>query len=437
MEEGAEAAQEEAVPLPGSSGPDAEPQPITEPEPEPEPEPAYLTVDDGPPQIGLPADGSDSSEGEPSLRVGGWNAPSRPMTFADLAAHRGVTVDPGTHFRCVKKAAVRAGFGLDSERLLFLEPGEEIEVLESAVNDRGQTRVRYDGGWTSIESAAGSVLLVNMQPDGAPPPLSQWALAGLAAPPPGQAQGDEHEEELETENPAFPAHLQEMELASRLLAEGDYRAASQCFGAMLYRDPNNDSAARGLRQAGKGMQFLLREETEGWLSGLELGELATPLFEQGFDDVSVLWSLRPKELGKLLRTIGVGGAQAKAMQRAVAAERAKVEAAHAAEAQAAQGTEAAAPQDGGGKRESDKPDWAALPITEWLDSIQLREALAAGLDELGVAMAADLQILEEEDITALKGPLKKVQKVKFQTSLSAVLAELRAAEGDSFDRYWQ
>ena len=94
-------------------------------------------------------------------------------------------------------------------------------------------------------------------------------------------------------------------------------------------------------------------------------------------------------------------------------------------------------EDGGGKRESDKPDWAALPITEWLDSIQLREALAAGLDELGVAMAADLQILEEEDITALKGPLKKVQKVKFQTSLSAVLVELRAAEGDSFDRYWQ
>ena len=79
----------------------------------------------------------------------------------------------------------------------------------------------------------------------------------------------------------------------------------------------------------------------------------------------MLWSLRPKELGKLLRTIGVGGAQAKTMQRAVAAERAKVEAAHAAEAQAAQGTEAASDSDG----------------DDDVDSIGLSELLEAGCDE--------------------------------------------------------
>ena len=63
---------------------------------------------------------------------------------------------------------------------------------------------------------------------------------------------------------------------------------------MLYRDPNNDSAARGLRQAEKGVQFLLREELQEWLEQLGLFDYAMPLFEQGFDDLSVLQSLRPK-----------------------------------------------------------------------------------------------------------------------------------------------
>ena len=63
---------------------------------------------------------------------------------------------------------------------------------------------------------------------------------------------------------------------------------------MLYRDPNNDSAARGLRQAEKGVQFLLREELQEWLEQLGLFDYAMLLFEQGFDDLSVLQSLRPK-----------------------------------------------------------------------------------------------------------------------------------------------
>jgi hypothetical protein len=85
-------------------------------------------------------------------------------------------------------------------------------------------RVRYDGGWTSIESAAGSVLLVNMRPDPAdPPPLSQWAAAGLASGYEPLDRDLEEELEVESENPAFSAHLQEMELASRLLAEGGER----------------------------------------------------------------------------------------------------------------------------------------------------------------------------------------------------------------------
>ena len=214
-----------AVPLPGG---------FEEPEPEPEPElePQFLTVDD----VAAPTvqhtgessdDGSDGSEGglPAAYHVGGLSGPARPMTLADLAARSSTDspaqVAPGTHFRCVKKAAVRAGFELESERLSFLEPGEEIEVLETRINDRGQLRVRYDAGWTSIESAAGSVLLVRMQLDPSdPPPLSQWATAALASGCEPVSQDAGEELELESENPAFSAHLQEMELASRLLAEG-------------------------------------------------------------------------------------------------------------------------------------------------------------------------------------------------------------------------
>ena len=198
---------------------------------------AFLTVDDvAAPRIGAdegsPSErygSDDSSEGElpTTYHVGGFSGPARPMTLADLAAHSShgppAPVAPGTHFRCVKKAAVRAGFELESERLSFLEPGEEIEVLEAQLNERGQMRVRYAGGWTSIESAAGSVLLVNMQPDpAAPQPLSQWASAALASNSAPAERDLEHEEDpaAERENPAFSAHMQEMELASRLLAEG-------------------------------------------------------------------------------------------------------------------------------------------------------------------------------------------------------------------------
>ena len=63
---------------------------------------------------------------------------------------------------------------------------------------------------------------------------------------------------------------------------------------MLFRDPNNDSAARGLRQAEKGVQFLLREELQEWLEQLDMPDYGPAFFEQGFDDLSVLQSLRPK-----------------------------------------------------------------------------------------------------------------------------------------------
>ena len=73
--------------------------------------------------------------------------------------------------------------------------------------------------------------------------------------------------------------------------------------------------------------------------------------------------------------------------------------------------------------------------------IHLGDQLEAPLIELGVTVVGDLLLLEEEDITALKVPLKKVQTIKFQSALSDTLSKLRKAEaaelGEDFDRYWQ
>ena len=44
---------------------------------------------------------------------------------------------------------------------------------------------------------------------------------------------------------------------------------------------------------------------------------------------------------------------------------------------------------------------------DWLVPMQLSDALGSALDELGVAVPADLDALDEGDITALKAPLKK------------------------------
>lgn len=76
--------------------------------------------------------------------------------------------------------------------------------------------------------------------------------------------------------------------------------------------------------------------------------------------------------------------------------------------------------------------------------IHLGGVLESQLVELGVSVVGDLLLLEEEDITALKLPLKKVQAIKFQTALSDALSKLRkaeaaeaAAQGEDYDRYWQ
>ena len=46
-----------------------------------------------------------------------------------------------------------------SDKVTTLEKGETIEVLETQMNDKGQMRLRYAQGWTSLMSRDGKVLL--------------------------------------------------------------------------------------------------------------------------------------------------------------------------------------------------------------------------------------------------------------------------------------
>jgi hypothetical protein len=65
---------------------------------------------------------------------------------------------PGT-YRVLKAAAVREFIETSSDKVTTLEKGETIEVLETQMNDKGQMRLRYAQGWTSLMSRDGKVLL--------------------------------------------------------------------------------------------------------------------------------------------------------------------------------------------------------------------------------------------------------------------------------------
>ena len=65
---------------------------------------------------------------------------------------------PGT-YRVLKAAAVREFIETSSDKVTTLEKGETIDVLETQINDKGQMRLRYAQGWTSLLSRDGKVLL--------------------------------------------------------------------------------------------------------------------------------------------------------------------------------------------------------------------------------------------------------------------------------------
>lgn len=68
---------------------------------------------------------------------------------------------PSESYKVAEKtgARVRAGFAMDSTPAGALKFGDVIEVLESKVNDKGTTRLKFAKGWVSVTAGDGSVLL--------------------------------------------------------------------------------------------------------------------------------------------------------------------------------------------------------------------------------------------------------------------------------------
>jgi hypothetical protein len=68
-------------------------------------------------------------------------------------------------YEVLRRAALRKAFDLSSSQVGVLEIGEVVESTEQKVNHLGQTRIKTDKGWTSLEARDGGVLLVKKEDD--------------------------------------------------------------------------------------------------------------------------------------------------------------------------------------------------------------------------------------------------------------------------------
>ena len=57
----------------------------------------------------------------------------------------------------VRRAMVRTGYEMDSNKVKILEAGTTIEVIDRKVNEAGIGRLRYSEGWTSESMSTGEV----------------------------------------------------------------------------------------------------------------------------------------------------------------------------------------------------------------------------------------------------------------------------------------
>lgn len=78
-----------------------------------------------------------------------------------------------------QKAAVRAGVEIGSENLGQLEVGQEVRIVEQAVDSNGRTRLRFSRpkieprkGWVSLQTRQGAPILEKVVPPPPPPPIT-------------------------------------------------------------------------------------------------------------------------------------------------------------------------------------------------------------------------------------------------------------------------
>eukprot|EP01052_Picozoa_sp_SAG31_P023924 SAG31_NODE_2003_length_6688_cov_2.812415_3_plen_332_part_00 len=77
------------------------------------------------------------------------------FAFRAGASH---TPPPGTRFKCVKRAVIRADFDHNSAKIGHFEVGEVLEARECRLNEMGQLRLRFDRGWGSVAAGSGALL---------------------------------------------------------------------------------------------------------------------------------------------------------------------------------------------------------------------------------------------------------------------------------------
>ena len=121
-------------------------------------------------------------------------APARPRGRESRGSGRGLprpepepelerAATGGKRYRCQRRAVIRAGFDTDSDKASTLEKNALITVLEERDDAHGVVRVRFADGWISKMTAAGLVVLADIEP-GAVATEPKAAQVPAAAPPP-------------------------------------------------------------------------------------------------------------------------------------------------------------------------------------------------------------------------------------------------------------
>ena len=344
-------------------------------------------------------------------------------------------VVPGARLRCVQRSAVRVAAHLHSDRVGFLEAGSEITALDVQASDAlDAVRVRYLQGWVSTKSATGAVLLelVSLAPtlssDIAPSAHTITGDSGSG----GMEALDEltgtmrHMKSVLRDGSGFGSgadRAEAMERASRLLSEASYGAASEAFRALLARDPGDESAQRGLRQAEKGLRLMHRIELAEWFSGLGLQHFAQPIVEQGYESLCQLQKLSDVELHAVQDAVGMRGSEATTFSMALRGVPC------AGKEHGLGGLLAAAPSVSSSAENlprgllSRSQTTSSSPIAHWIRAWDLADSVEHQLQELGVETVGDLQALDADDIANLR-PLKKVQSKKFVQALAQALDDI-------------
>ena len=169
----------------------------------------------------------------------------------------------GNVYRALQKGVVREAFDKTSDKTGELAAGEEITATETRMNDDGQLRIQFDGGWVSLTAGSGKALLEEVSNAGG-----------------GDGSGsasDDHSDDDE---------LMESESESGSESESSSAEDNPLAGS----DDDDDSGEGGDSGAGKTYRALVKgviredfDKTSNKLGDLGAGEVITAL-ETRFND---------------------------------------------------------------------------------------------------------------------------------------------------------